>query len=331
MVIIAKWDNYYDKLVQEGFNIINNNLSNSNNIFKELKLISFYRKIIAKTKPDLIINYTIKPHLYGSLVSRKSKVINFVSGVGSVFLKRNIIYYYCVMMYRLIKHKVNLYIFLNNDDLMLFTNLKIVKNNYALIKGEGVELNKFYKGVDFSLPPSFIFIGRLVEEKGIYEYLEAAKIIKSKYPNTKFYVAGSFYNKKSVIDKKLIDDYQNHDIITYLGHSYNICEVLKKVHVVVLPSYREGIPISLLEGLASKKFLIASNVAGCKDVCIDGYNGFLFEVKNKDMLAKKMEEYILFKDKKLLHEYALNSSYEYSKEFYIEKMVDIIEEVSDCN
>lgn len=330
LVIIAKWDDYYEKLANEGFNIINNNLSNSNNIFKEIKLISFYKKIINKIKPDLIINYTIKPHLYGSLVSKNTKIINFVSGVGSVFLRRNLIFYYCLLMYRLIKHKVNLYIFLNDEDLRLFSSLKITKNNYAIVKGEGVELNKFYKYVDFDLPPTFIFVGRLVIEKGIYEYLEAAKIIKNKYPNTRFYVAGAFYNKKSVIDKKLIDDFQKENIITYLGHTYNICEVLKKVHVVVLPSYREGIPISLLEGLASKKFLIASNVPGCKDVCIDGYNGFLVEVKNKDMLARKMEEYILCNEKKLLHEYALNSSYEYSKEFYIEKMVEIIEEVSNC-
>jgi len=330
LVIVAKWDNYYEKLKAEGFTVINNNLSNKNKIINELKLIWFYKKVMRKYIPDLVINYTIKPHLYSTLVSKNTKIINFVSGVGSVFLKRNLLFYFCVFLYKLIRNKVDLYIFINNDDKEFFENLKLTNNNYLVIKGEGVNLDKFYKEVDLSIYPTFIFIGRLVLEKGILDYLKAAKIIKSKYPNTKFLVVGPFYNKKTVIDRNIIYEYHNKKIINYLGYSYNINEILRDAHVVVNPSYREGLSICLIEGLASKKYLIASNVAGCKDVCIEGYNGFLFDVGNVEMLAERIEEYINYSDKRLLHEYALNSSYQYAKEFYVEKMVEIIEKVSSC-
>lgn len=326
LYVIARKDDYYPLLLEAGIDIIDSSLEGSKkNLFKDLKLIFFLRKTIRKIKPDIIINYTIKPHLYGSLVSKDAKIINFVSGVGSVFLKRNLLFHLCKYFYRFIAKKVDLYIFLNNDDLELFQNLRLIKNKYEVIKGEGVHLENFYPEINFELPPTFIFIGRLVKEKGIIEYLFAAKKIKEKYPNTRFLVVGGFYDKESVVDKEYLLKFQSEGIIEYLGYSYNINEILRNVHVVVLPSYREGFSISLIEGLASKKFLITTNVAGCKDICIDGYNGFLVGPKNVEMLANAIERYILSEEKELLHENALNSSYQFNKIFYIEKMVDIVE------
>lgn len=328
LYIIARRDEYYSLLLDEGFDVIDSFVEGSKkNIFKDISLLIFYKKIFKKIKPDIIINYTIKPHIYGTLSSKNSKIINFISGVGSVFLIQNIIYRLSVLMYKLVAKKVNLYIFLNNDDLNEFKRNKLIKNRYEIIKGEGVNLNKFYHEVNFNLPPTFIFIGRLVEEKGILEYLEAAKTIKQKNPKVRFLVVGSFYDKQSVVDKNLIYSLHEEGIIEYLGYSYQINEVLRSVHVVVLPSYREGLPISLVEGLASKKFLIASNVPGCRDVCIDNYNGFLVEPKSVDGLVMAIEKYLNYEDKFLLHENALNSSFEYDKEFYIQKMVDFIEEL----
>ena len=324
--IIARRDNYYPLLVEAGFNVIDSNVQGSKkNIFKDFKLLVFYKRIFKEINPDIIINYTIKPHIYGAMASKNTIVINFVSGIGSVFLKHDFTYYISKCLYRLIKHRVKLYIFLNDDDLNVFERLKLIQNRAIIIKGEGVDLNKFHQVLNFNLPLTFIFIGRLVKEKGIEEYLQAAKIIKKINPKIRFLVAGEFYDKKTVLDKQLLLKYQAEGIIEYLGYSFNINKVLNDVHVVVLPSYREGLPISLIEGLASKKFLIASNVVGCKDVVVDGYNGFLVEAKNVDSLVMAMMKYINYEDKELLHANALNSSYQYDKKFYVEKMVDIIE------
>ena len=287
----------------------------------------FYRSIFRKIKPDLIINYTIKPHLYGAIASKRTKVINFVSGVGSVFLKHNLIFYLSKYCYSLISRKVDMYVFLNKDDYNLFNNYKLIKNKYKIINGEGVNLDKFYNYVDFSLEPTFIFIGRLIKEKGVLDYLEAAKIIKEKYPKTRFLIVGAFYDKETVIDKDLIYKYEKLGIIKYLEYSYEINKVLKDVHVVVLPSYREGLPISLVEGLASKKVLIATDVSGNREVCIDGYNGYLVRVKDPNDLARAMEEYINLENKELMHENAIKSSIKYDKSKYVNEMVDLIERI----
>lgn len=328
LYIIARRDNYFSKLVNYGFDVIDSNVQgNKKSVFKDLSLVFFYKKIFKIIKPNIIINFTIKPHIYGTMVSKKTKVINFVSGVGSVFLKHDLIFKVSKYLYRFISRKVDLYVFINNEDLEEFIELSLIKHDYEVINGEGVNLDKFYQEVDFSLPPTFIFIGRLVKEKGIEEYLKAAKVIKARHPETKFLVVGEFYDKDSVIDKVLFYDYVEMGIIEYLGFSDKVNEILRKVHVVVLPSYREGLPISLIEGLASKKFIIASDVAGCRDVCVDGYNGFLCESKNVDSIVYAIEKYLNFEEKEILHENALNSSYQYDKEFYVKKMVDLIEKL----
>ena len=328
LYIIARRDNYYDKLKVRGIDVIDSNIhGNKKSIINDINLILFYKNIFKTINPDILINYTIKPHIYGTLVSKRTKIINFVSGVGSVFLNHNLVFKISKYMYQFISKKVDLYVFINDNDFEEFRNLSLIKNNYEIINGEGVNLDKFYHEVNFNLPPTFIFIGRLVKEKGIEDFLLAAKIIKTNYPGTRFLVAGEFYDKDSVIEKGLFYEYVEEGIIEYLGFKDNINEVLKDVHVVVLPSYKEGLPISLIEALASKKFIIASDVAGCRDVCVDGYNGFLCEAKNIGSLVYAIKKYLNFSDKELLHENALNSSYQYDKKLYIKKMVDLIEKL----
>lgn len=326
--LIAKHDMYYEPLKLYGIDVINSEVnSTSKNILKDIKLYRFYKDIFRKITPDVIINYTIKPHIYGALAARNTKVINFVSGTGSVFLEENITLDLVTILYRTIKRKVNKYIFINKDDYNLFIDLGITNNNSCLIKtGEGVNLDKFIPVVNYKKPITFIFIGRLIKEKGILEYLQAATIVKRKYPNVRFLVVGDFYKKKSKINYKTISYYIQNGVVEYLGYMFDVVEILKEVHVVVLPSEREGLPISLIEGLASKKVIIASNTPGCKDVVIDGVNGFL---SNRDPLdiAAKMINYINYPNKEKLHNNAYQSSNKYDKKYYIEEMVKIIEEI----
>ena len=327
--VVAGFDGYTRLLKEEGIKVIISKVeATSTNVFQDCNLIRFYKRTFRKIEPDVLINYTLKPHLYGSYAAFKNtRVINFVSGTSSIFIKRNLLFYLIRFMYQLIAKKVDYYIFLNKDDCFEFKQLKILKQPYSIINSEGVALDRFYPDIDFKKPLTFIFVGRLVKEKGIVEYLEAAQIVKNKYPDVRFLVVGGFYQKKSAVSKKIIDEYHQNEIIEYLGYRYDINEVLKDVHCVVLPSYREGMPISLIEGLASKKVIIASDVIGCREVVKNGYNGFLVKPKSSFDLANKLEEYINYPNKETLHHQALLSSKQYDVAKITDKLVDIIENI----
>jgi len=325
--IIAGFDSYTQILKSENIEIDIVDINNTGtSIFQELQLLFSYRKILKAKRPYIIINYTIKPHIYASLVAPKNtKIINVVTGISSVLTATTIKSKIIVLLYRLISKRIDHYVFLNNDDYNHFLEMKIIKKTHSIIKGEGVNLANFYPYVDFSKPTTFIYIGRLVKEKGIIEYLEAAKMVKGRYPNVRFLIAGAFYRKYSTISNKVIDYYEKQGIVKYLGYRYDINEALRDVHCVVLPSYREGIPISLIEGLASKKVVIAANAIGSKEVVIDGYNGFLANKMSSYDLALKIEKYLFLQNKEEMHENALESSKQYDVNKSIKEMKKIIE------
>ncbi|MCK9536151.1 MAG: glycosyltransferase family 4 protein [Bacilli bacterium] len=325
--VVAGFDDHTQFLKRENIDVYIIDIDKTGTgIFKEIKLFFTYRKIFKKLKPDIIINYTIKPHLYATMAAPKNtKIINVVTGLSSIFTKNTIITRVVILLYRLISKKINHYVFLNIDDYHYFVGLKILKKSHTIIKGEGVNLDNFYPYVDLSMPLTFIFIGRLVKEKGIIEYLEAAKLIKNRFSDVRFLIAGSFYKKNTMIDRELIRCYEKEGIVNYLGYCYDINEILRKVHCVVLPSYREGLPISLIEGLASKKIIIAANAVGSKDVVVDGFNGFLANIKSSYDLAVKMEKYIFARNKEEMHNNALYSSRQYDVNNAITAMKRIIE------
>lgn len=327
--VIAGFDEYTRLLKEENIEVKLIEINKTGmSLLQDIKLFFQYRKILKKIKPDIIINYTVKPHIYTTLASsKKAKIINVVTGLCSVITEKSIKSRVLILLYKMISRKVNHYVFLNNDDFDFFINFKIIKTNHSVIQGEGINLNNFYPDVDFSKPLTFIYIGRLVKEKGIIEYLEAAKIIKNRFPSTKFLVAGAFYKKHSSVSKELIARYQNEGIIKYLGYCFDINEVLRDVHCVVLPSYREGLPISLIEGLASKKIAIAADAVGSRDVIIDGYNGFLANIKSSFDLSCKMEKYIFTHNKEQMHTNALLSSRQYDVNKTISEMKRIISQI----
>jgi glycosyltransferase involved in cell wall biosynthesis len=329
VIVIAAFDKFAPLLMNEGIKVYPlENFVTSKKLADNYRQYKFYKRIFCQEKPDLIINYTIKPHLLGVLAApKRTKIINFVSGVGEVFMEENFLFKLCSCFYRLTSKRVDYYIFLNEDDLRLFKSLRIIRQPYSILPSEGVDLDKFYPEVDHSKDPTFIFVGRLIAEKGIREYLEAAKIIKRKDPRIQFLVAGDYYQKKSKIDKKEIEYYQKKGIINFLGFCYNINEVLRDVHVLVLPSYREGMPISLIEALASKKVIIASDVPGCRDILIDNYNGFLVSPQSSYDLMLKMEKYLKCDNKEEMHENALLSSKQYDQNIVVDKILKIILEL----
>ncbi len=163
-----------------------------------------------------------------------------------------------------------------------------------MLPGEGVDTAAFYPAPynGEQAMVSFLLIGRLIEHKGICEYAKAAKILLAKGLNAQFYLLGFFDNKSAVaISKEQLEQWQTEGSIMYLGETDNVIPVIANADCIVLPSYREGMPLSLLEGASMCKALIASNVAGCKEIVKDKINGFLCREKDANDLAAKMEQY----------------------------------------
>jgi len=162
--VVAGFDEYTQLLKREKVNVITVDIDKTGvSLFKELKLFFTYKKILKKLMPDILINYTIKPHLYATLaVKKKTKIINVVTGMSLILTENTILSRLVLMAYRFISHRVNHYVFLNADDYNSFVEMRILKKYHTIIRGEGVNLNNFNPYVDFTKPITFIFIGRLV-------------------------------------------------------------------------------------------------------------------------------------------------------------------------
>lgn len=260
------------------------------NPIKDFKLILDYIKIMKRIKPDIIFSYTIKPNIYGSIASNLTnyKQVCNITGTGATFLKKSLVSEVAKILYKIsVKHSYKVF-FQNSGDKDYFVENKMIKDNFEVIPGSGVNLEQY----EFCELPegdevNFIFIGRVMEVKGIDEYLECAKVIKGKYSNANFYVAGFVEEEKY---KAIIDEYNEKGIIKYIGFQKNIKEWIKKMHCTVLPSHGgEGVPNVLLESAAMGRICIASNISGSNEVIEDKKTGYLFNVKDYNGLIECMK------------------------------------------
>lgn len=262
------------------------------NPIKDIKLYRAYKKIIKEIDPDIIFSYTIKSNIYGAMASNKTghrQVCN-ITGTGGIFLKKDLFAALGKFLYRISVKKCYKVFFQNNGDKDFFVKNKLVKDNYELIPGSGCNLeeNTIHPMPDDETV-KFIFIGRVMKLKGIDEYLECAKNIKTKYPNTVFYIAGSHEEDYSGI----IAEYRNNGYVEDLGFRKDIRDWIRLCHCTVLPSHGgEGVPNVLLESAAAGRACIGSRVNGTMDVIDDNVTGFLFDAGNADDLAMKIEKFI---------------------------------------
>lgn len=298
VVLVAPYDKYSVILKQEFeyHDIFMNN--KGTNPKEDIKtLIEFY-KLYKAIKPDIVLNYTIKPNIYGNIACSLLgiKTINNISGLGTVFIKESLITKVVKSLYKYSLGKSSKVFFQNNDDKQLFIINRLVQENKCdLLPGSGIDTNKFIP-LEHEQSDNifrFLLIARMLWDKGIGEYIEAAKIIKQKYPAVEFQLLGSLDAiNTTAISKEQIESWIKEGLVTYLGVTDDVKEYIKKSDCIVLPSYREGTPRTLLESASMAKPLIATDVPGCRDVVDDGINGFLCEVKNAEDLADKMEKMI---------------------------------------
>lgn len=260
--------------------------------FEDLKLIKDYKRIIKEVNPDVVLTYTIKPNIYGTYAARgyKKPVIMNITGIGTS-LTNSKLKHVVSRLYKFACKKARLVFFQNESNYSLFISNKIIDHNKTkIIPGSGVNIDKF-KPMDKKKKDGiirFLFIGRIMKEKGIEEYLEVANNLTNKYSNIKFYILGPFEEEKY---KDAIFNNKN-PRIKYLGISNDVRNEIKEADCIVNPSYHEGMSNVLLESASMGKPLIASNIPGCKEITEDGYNGYLFEVKSAVSLEDKIIRFI---------------------------------------
>jgi glycosyltransferase involved in cell wall biosynthesis len=296
VILVAPYDNYSDRLKEE-FEYHDVWMNNKGTNPKEdIKTVLQFYKLYKTIKPDLVLHFTIKPNIYGTIATNMLgiKTINNIAGLGTLFIKQNFITKIAKWLYKYSQSKADKIFFQNSDDYKMFIDEKLVdKNKCDILPGSGVDTNKFvpvdYKKVDAAF--RFLLIARMLWDKGVGEYVEAAKIIKQKYQDVEFQLLGFLdVENRSAISKKQMQKWANEGLVNYLGTSDNVQKEISKADCVVLPSfYREGTPRTLLESASMGKPIITTDNVGCRDVVDDGINGYLCEVKNAQDLAEKME------------------------------------------
>ena len=291
---IAPRDDYSELLEEAGCKYVEVKMdSRGANPFKDSMLILELRKIYKDIRPDLIFHFTIKPNIYGTLAatSLNIPVVNNVCGLGTVFLKEGIVSKVAVAMYRLAFKYPKKIFFQNKDDKALFIERQLVdQTKVDLLPGSGINTSHFQPQERQQKDFTFLVISRLIHDKGILEYVNAIKKLKQQGINARFQLLGpKDPAHKRGIDLATIDNWINSGTVEYMGTTDDVRTFIKEADCVILPSYREGTPRTLLEAASMGKPLIATNVPGCTNVVDDQFNGLLCNLKDADDLADKMQ------------------------------------------
>lgn len=264
-------------------------------------------QLIKELQPEYVLAYTIKPVIYGMIAAYYAKAphrIALITGLGYVFQssendtkKVQFIKKITRSLYKLALSKTNLVFFQNSDDEQLFRQLNILTpmQNSAIVNGSGVNTKTF---AQVPLPAvnghavNFLFIARLLNDKGVQEYAAAARIIKAKYPEAIFHIVGYLDSNPSSISQAELDSWIEDGTIQYWGRLSDVRPAIEAAHVFVLPSYREGTPRTVLESMSMGRAIITTNAPGCRQTVEVNRNGFLVEVKAVEGLADAMEKFI---------------------------------------
>lgn len=271
-------------------------------------IVATYRlsKKIKEINPDLVFSYFSKPVIFGTLAAKLAqvlRVIGMLEGLGYTFTeqpeglskKTQLIKKIQVFLYKIALPQLDQLIFLNPDDPKdLIERYAINVKNIEVLGGIGLNLEHYKYSTNFIPDISFIFIARLLAEKGIHDYIKAAKIVKEKYPSVKFTVLGAI-DKEALgsLKEEELESLVKTNIIEYPGHVSNVSEWIENSSVFVLPSYyREGVPRSTQEAMAIGRAIITTDVPGCRETVVDGVNGFLVPKWDPEALAEKMIYFI---------------------------------------
>lgn len=299
VIALSPSDEYTRTLQQMGCTTIALRMRRTGtNPFIEAKLmVEIYCKL-AKLRPDYVFSYTIKNNIYAGLACRKLKIpfVPNVTGLGAAFNSRNLLNKLVTSLYLAAFKDARVVFFQNSNDRQTFLNLGIVKLKAArLLPGSGVNLELFKKTpLQASLQVRFILIARMLRDKGIHQFAEAAAKVRADHPEAIFQLLGPLdTSAESSIGIEEVDAWQSAGTLSYLGFSADVRPDIEQADCVVLPSYyREGTPRSLLEAAAMGRPLITTNTPGCEDTVRDGISGYLVRSKDSEDLAGAFKRFL---------------------------------------
>ena len=269
-------------------------------IFNNLKTFFTIKKLIKEVRPNIIFLGNVKPNIYGGIAAYKCDIKNIyglISGLGYAFIdepgiKRAFVKKVCMFLYKLSFKNFTHVFFQNNDDRCFFIENRIVEENKSsVVPGTGVDLNLFsVKKIPEQL--TFFMAARLIKEKGVFHFVEAAKYLKEKYNYVRFILGGNIDSNPSAITQTQLDEYSH--FVEYIGYINDMPNVMPRCSVFIYPSYyREGVPRTLLEALACGRPVITTNNVGCRETVIDSVNGYKIDTKSTEALIKAIEKFIL--------------------------------------
>lgn len=302
-IITPEESNYFDQ-AEEGVRFIPLKKLNrrSTNPWYDLRLTIELFTIYRQVKPDLVLQYTVKPNIFGGFAAGLLGIpsIAAVTGLGYAFLHKGVVQQITKTLYRLSGKFHSKFIFENQDDMALFQQLRIIHPEKGMaVKGCGVNAQHFSPAnlTEINKNTIFTFIGRLLYDKGIREFAEASKEIQKKYPGTECWIVGDpDPGNPASVKVNDLKTWTEDKTIIYHGPKTDIRELVSLSSCIVLPSYREGLPKVILEAMSMAKPVITTNTPGCREAVNDGKNGFLAMAKSTDSLVAAMEKFILLPD-----------------------------------
>lgn len=291
------------------------------NPISELKLLNEYKNLIGELRPNYVFGYTIKPNIYGAIAAEKYNIpfIANITGLGTAVENPGMTQKIMIMLYKIAFKDVKKVFFQNTENQDFFIKHKIALGKHGLLPGSGVNLNRFsYKDYPHNDVIKFAFISRIMKEKGIDQYLEAAKSIKEMYSNVEFHICGFC---ESEYEGKL-NDYNDKGIVIYHGMIRNVADFMAQMNCIIHPTfYPEGISNVLLEACATGRPIITTNRSGCREVVDDGVNGFMIPQKNTEILIKSIDKFLHLKQEEMA-QMGLNARKKVEKEFDRNIVVD---------
>lgn len=262
------------------------------NPIKDLIIINEYKRLIREIEPNFILTYTIKPNIYGSIAAKSTQVpvIANITGLGCAVENGGILQKISVLMYKYAFSNINTVFFQNKENMNFFKERKIAVTKHKLLPGSGVNLNQF-QPLDYPNKETveFVFISRIMKQKGIDQYLDAARFIKNKYPFTRFHICG-FCEEEY---ENTLNNYEIQNIVKYHGLVSDIREILKDIHCTIHPTYYpEGMSNVLLESCACARPIITTNRSGCREIVDDTINGYVVKQQDSESLIEAIEKFL---------------------------------------
>lgn len=282
-------------------------VKDNTSITGDLAYLKKLRKVIKRIQPELVFEYTIKPVIYGSLAARScgvKKIYPMVTGLGRVYASENfkikVVRKITKTLYQIAFKGCNKVIFQNGDDVREFVDEHYLpESKCVVVNGSGVNMERFYRS-DIPEKPVFLMVSRIIKEKGVLDFARAARAVKKKVPEARFIVLGGYDKSIGALSEADIKEYVDDGSIELPGEVKDPVSFYSQSSVFVLPSYyREGLPRTILEGIACGRPIITTNWTGCREPIEDGVNGFLVPIKSPKELAKKMYRLAVDRDKVL--------------------------------